>query len=327
VCGRLIKGAASSAEKSAPGIINLRTGFDFDRQPPCMLSRILLASVLSALLVGVHPGYAESKTATTRQNLPANSTSKDTKLKDGSIRCHKFLGWHWSYHTAVVFVTRDKVILENGICRFLLSADKPKEVLIYDEEEKVYFPTTIKKWYDGNCDSIRPFDKAKLVASGNEKLLDLPCRKFDAIDKQGAKCGVLWTTNAVDIDPRLISSVADFLGLPNGYGLPIRANTMEHGKTTRYVPLNAKRQKNATYEKAGPNTLFEVTQKTLVQPYAYLNSHTIAQRPQKDFVVPPGTAKAASVGALIYGEGGKLTESSIDQYMTSTTKKSAGPKR
>lgn len=290
-----------------------------------MQSKILLASVFFALLVGAQAG-----TAQTDNSKPKDSRSEtkgtDAKGKKSKIRCHKFLGWHWSYHTAVVFVSRDKAILENGICRFLLSSDKPKEVLIYDEEDKAYFPTTIKKWYDGNCDGIRPFDKAKMVPAGSEKLLDLPCRKFDAIDKQGAKCGVLWTTNSVDVHPQLLISLADFLGLPSGYGLPIRANTMEHGKTTRYVPLDANRKKNATYQKAGPNTLFEVTQTTLVQPYAYLNSHTFVQRSDSDFTVPPGTAKANSIGALIYGEGGKLTETSIDQYMSEPVKKSAAPK-
>jgi len=250
----------------------------------------------------------------------AEPLKKQSSIQNKQIRCHKFEGWHWSYHNSKVFVNRDKVILDNGITRLLLSSDKPKLVTIYKPEDRAYFQTPVALWYNEACDGRRPFQNAKLVLSGREKLLDLPCEVFDAIDKGGVKCGKLWTTGAIDIEPQLSDSLAEMLGLPGGYGLPIRADTMEHGKTTRYVPLDAQKRKGSTYTKASSNTLFEVTQTTLVQPYASMQSHALGQCAANKFLLPPGTAKAASAGALIYGGSGKLNVDSIDNYMSAPLK-------
>lgn len=279
-----------------------------------MPSKSLTLFVYGAFLLNANCAYAAPPGRSS--TVSAAKSAATEKVFQG----HNFLGWHAHYHNATVFVARDRALLDNGICRFLLTANAPNKLIVYDSDGNTFVELTPAQWYKQECGDA-PSKYLRTSLSGKDKLFDVPCFKYDCFNPKGRLVATYWATDALGIDSRLSNAIAVFLGLPINCGLPLKLQI--HGQTydQRYVSRNAPRKKRATYKLVGKTTMLEMIPVKEEILFAVLKSHTLANRPLKDFLVSPDAKRAKSIADMIYGEGGQITEGSVDLWMRSPMKK------
>ncbi len=287
-----------------------------------MPSKSLALFMYSAFFLNAHCAYA------TPPGRLATESSTKSAGSEKVVQGHKFLGWHMFYHNATVFVGKDKALLDNGICLFILSANEPDKLIVYDADGKTYVQLTPAQWYQQECGGQAPSKYLRTKLSGKDKLFDVPCTRYDCFNPSGKKKATYWATDALGIDSRLTNAIAVFLGLPINCGLPLKLQIHAQKYDHRYVSRDAPRKKNALYNLVGKSTMVEMIPVKEEMAFALLKSHTLAQRPLRDFFLPPDAKWAKSIPDLIYGDGGQITEGSVDLWMRSPmTKQKAKPEK
>ena len=265
-----------------------------------MHAKSVILTSLCTVLLSAQAGFAEP------------SRVGDAKLVDG----HKFVGWHANYHNANVFLSEDRALLENGICKFFITAQEPNKLIVFEEEDNAYVQMSPQQWFSEECGSA-PSKLIKLSNPRKDTLFDIACTRYDCFNKYGEKVGTYWATNALGIDSRLSNAVAEFLGTPINCGLPLKLEFRRTAYKYRYVRADAPKKKGVLYKPAGKTTLAELTPYTDIVPFAFLKSHKLAQRPLNDFILPASAKRAKSINDLIYGESGTITAGSVDLWMSS----------
>jgi hypothetical protein len=279
-----------------------------------MQSKFLTFCLCGASLLNANCAYAAPP------GRPATESATKSASNEEVVRGHNFLGWHAHYHNATVFVGKDKALLDNGICKFLLTANAPDKLIVYDGDGNSYVELTPAQWYKQECGDA-PSKYLRTSLSGKDKLFDVPCKRYDCFNASGKKKATYWATDALGADSRLTNAIAVFLGLPINCGLPLKLQIHAQKYERRYVSRDAPRKKNAVYKLAGKSTMVEMIPVAEEISFALLKSHTVAQRPLKDFLLPANAKRAKSIPDLIYGDAGEITEGSVDLWMRSPMKK------
>ncbi|MCC7531804.1 MAG: hypothetical protein IT342_25090 [Candidatus Melainabacteria bacterium] len=281
-----------------------------------MHSKSLTLFVCGASLLNANCAYAAPP------GRPVTASSATSTDRGKVVQGHQFLGWHSHYHNATVFVGKDKALFDNGICKFVLTANAPDKLIVYDSDGNTYVDLTPAQWYKQQCGDA-PSKYLRTSLSGKDRLFDVPCKRYDCFNPSGKLKATYWATDALGSDIRLTNAIAVFLGLPINCGLPLKLQIHAQKYDRRYISRDAPRKKNAIYELAGKSTMVEMIPVAEEISFALLKSHTVAQRPLKDFLLPANAKRAKSIADLIYGDAGEITEGSVDLWMRSPMKKNS----
>ncbi len=217
---------------------------------------------------------SRQKPETRSSSSPSPKTSKTTKsslvkaweLDAYSTRCGHYRG----------LISHDKVIFDNDMVKYSLSAPNYDDMTVYGDLSKKYSKISLTKWLKQMLGPDKyVFDK--VIPDGVGTIAGLTCQRYKCIghwysSKDKKLEATLWTTSQLNITEGLARSLAQFARVPEGYGAPVRMEIRSISKDFK-IPAgaidSAKSGSLRVLELFAAKTVAVDSQKFIVPPVGY----------------------------------------------------------
>ncbi len=171
-------------------------------------------------------------TSNPREKTTSSSLVKAWELDAYSTRCGHYRG----------LISHDKVIFDNDMVKYSLSAPNYDDMTVYGDLSKRYSKISLTKWLKQMLGPDKyVFDK--VIPDGVGTIAGLKCQRYKCsghwyLSKEKKLEGTLWTTSQLDITEGLSRSLAQFARVPEGYGPPVRMEIRSISKDFK-IPAGA----------------------------------------------------------------------------------------
>lgn len=155
-------------------------------------------------------------TSNPREKTTSSSLVKAWELDAYSTRCGHYQG----------LISQDKVIFDNDMVKYSLSAPNYDDMTVYGDLSKKYSKISLRQWLKQMLGPDKyVFDK--VIPDGVGTIAGLKCQRYKCAghwysSKEKKLEATLWTTSQLDITEGLARSLAQFARVPEGYGAPVR---------------------------------------------------------------------------------------------------------